>query len=191
MKEWKKEILTVPNLLSLLRLVMIPVYVTLYLNAESFADYALAAAVLALSCLTDMIDGKIARKFNMISKVGIVLDPIADKATQGCVLICFAIEYPLIWILLALFAVKEIFQFTAGLLFYCKGKMMKGALLSGKISTAVLFVSLIALILLHDQLSPVCVYIVAAVDAVFLLISFVNYLIAYARQIPLIRDLHE
>ena len=81
-KDWKKELLTIPNLLSLFRLVLIPVYVVIYLNAKTTEDYYLAAGILAVSCLTDLIDGKIARHFNMISNVGKILDPFADKVTQ-------------------------------------------------------------------------------------------------------------
>ena len=91
-KDWKKEFLTIPNLLSLFRLVLIPVYVTLYLRAESVADYFIAAGVLAVSCLTDLIDGKIARPFNMISNTGKILDPLADKATQFTLIVCLLIR---------------------------------------------------------------------------------------------------
>ena len=79
LKNWKKEIFTIPNILSLLRLLLIPLYVTIYLNATSAEHYYLSAGILAVSCLTDLIDGKIARHFNMISNVGKILDPIADK----------------------------------------------------------------------------------------------------------------
>ena len=65
-KDWKKELFTIPNLLSLFRLALIPVYVIIYLNASDYRDYFIAAAILAVSCLTDLIDGKIARHFNMI-----------------------------------------------------------------------------------------------------------------------------
>ena len=78
-KNWKTEILTIPNLLSLFRLALIPVYISIYLGARSNSDYFLAASILAVSCLTDMIDGKIARHFNMITNLGKLLDPIADK----------------------------------------------------------------------------------------------------------------
>ena len=78
-KDWRKEIFTVPNLLSLFRLVLIPIYVAIYLNAQSSADYYLAASILAVSCLTDMIDGKIARKYNLITDFGKFMDPVADK----------------------------------------------------------------------------------------------------------------
>ena len=59
-REWKKDLFTIPNMLSLFRLLLIPVYVAIYLKATVFSDYALAAGILAVSCLTDLIDGKIA-----------------------------------------------------------------------------------------------------------------------------------
>ena len=75
-KDWRSSVFTIPNLLSLFRLLLIPVYVTIYLNAESAADYYLAGGILALSCLTDLIDGQIARRFNMISDLGKILTKI-------------------------------------------------------------------------------------------------------------------
>ena len=91
-KDWKKEIFTIPNLLSLFRLVLIPVYITIYLNAKEAMDYYLAGGILAVSCLTDMIDGKIARHFNMITSFGKFLDPVADKATQFTLILCLALK---------------------------------------------------------------------------------------------------
>ena len=96
-KDWKKEIFTIPNLLSLFRWVLIPVYVAIYLNAENDADYYLAAGILTVSCLTDLIDGKIARHFNMISTFGKFLDPLADKATQFTLIICLSVKYRVLW----------------------------------------------------------------------------------------------
>ena len=81
-KNWKKDIFTIPNMLSVFRLLLIPVYVAIYLNAQTLTDHLVAGSILAVSCLTDMIDGKIARHFNMISTTGKVLDPLADKLTQ-------------------------------------------------------------------------------------------------------------
>ena len=87
---WKKEILTVPNLLSLFRLALIPVYISAYLRAQTGQDHALAAGILAVSCLTDLLDGIIARRFHMISHVGKVLDPLADKLTQLALFLCLS-----------------------------------------------------------------------------------------------------
>ena len=142
-KDWKKEIFTIPNMLSLFRLVLIPIYVAIYLNAENAADYYIAAGILAVSCLTDLIDGKIARHFNMISSLGKFLDPLADKATQFTLIMCLVVKYSVLWYLVGIFVIKESFQLIAGGIILRKGKMLKGALYSGKICTTILFVSLI------------------------------------------------
>ena len=177
-KDWKKEIFTIPNLLSLFRLLLIPVYVVIYLNAESNSDYFLSAAILAVSCLTDVIDGKIARHFNMISNFGKGLDPLADKATQFALILCLAMKYPVLWWMVGLFVVKELFQTIAMFVFLHKGLMLNGALLSGKICTTILFVSLIVMVLIPN-LSITAVNWITNVDIVFLLIAFADYLRAY------------
>lgn len=177
-KDWKKEIFTIPNLLSMFRLVLIPVYIAIYLNAENAADYYLAAGILAVSCLTDMIDGKIARHFNLISSVGKILDPLADKATQFTLIICLNIKYNFLLYLVILFVLKESFQLIAGGINLRKGRMLKGALISGKVCTTILFVSLIILVMLPN-LSADVVKIIAFIDAIFMLIAFAEYVIAY------------
>ena len=189
MKDWKKEIFTIPNLLSLFRLVLIPVYVVIYLNAESTKDYALSAGILAVSCLTDMIDGKIARHFNMGSTVGQLLDPVADKATQFTLIICIAMEFPVLWNLSGLFVVKEGFQLIAMLINYRRGKMLRGALMTGKICTTVLFVSLILMVFLQTKMTDQIVSIITVVDATFMLIAFVHYAFTYFNKTPMIKDI--
>jgi len=180
-KDWKKEIFTIPNLLSLFRLLLIPLYVTIYLNARKNADYYLSAAILAVSCLTDLIDGQIARRCNMISTVGKVLDPFADKITQFTLVICLSIKYPILWTLIILIFVKEIFQLIAGIVRFKKGRMLKGAQITGKICTTVLFVSLIILVMM-PEISYKFVQWITLIDAVFLLIAFADYIIVYIRK---------
>ena len=178
MKDWRKEVFTIPNLLSLFRLLLIPVYVMIYLRAQDNTDYYLAAGILAVSCLTDLIDGKIARHFNMISSLGKLLDPIADKATQFALIMCFTVKYRILWYLLGLFILKEGFQLIACGVSYHKGKVLKGALLSGKICTTVLFISLILMVMmpgLHER----AVEIIALIDGIFMLAAFFDYVIAY------------
>ena len=177
-KDWKKEIFTIPNLLSLFRLVLIPVYVAIYLNAENNADYYLAAGILTVSCLTDLIDGKIARHFNMISSLGKILDPLADKATQFTLIICLTVKYNVLRYLVALFVLKESFQLIAGSLRLRKKKMLKGALISGKVCTTILFISLILMVML-PSLSNNVVTVIAIVDAAFMLVAFAEYVLAY------------
>lgn len=189
-KNWKKEILSIPNLLSLFRLALIPVYVVIYLNAQTPAHYYLAGGILAVSCLTDMIDGKIARKFDMITKLGIFLDPVADKATQFTLTICLAIKYPILWNLAGFFVLKEGFQLIAGFVMFHKGKMLKGALLPGKICTTVLFVSLIILVMNPDA-SKEFVNWVTYVDSAFMAVSLLSYILAYFGKNKKFQDISE
>lgn len=187
-KDWKKEIFTIPNLLSMFRLVLIPVYVIIYLNADTKEDYLLAAVILAVSCLTDLADGKIARHFNMISNVGKVLDPIADKATQLALIVCLAVHYPLLWIVIGLFVLKEGFQLIAGLVTLRKGRMLDGALMSGKVCTTILFISLIVMVLI-PELPQTVVNVIVIVDSIFMVIAFVDYARVYVTNGVKIKDI--
>lgn len=190
-KDWKKDLFTIPNLLSLFRLVLIPVYIVIYLRADSVGDYYyyIAAGILAVSCLTDLIDGKIARHFNMISNVGKILDPLADKATQFTLIVCLTIKHPVLLILVALFVVKESFQLIAGFIILRKGKMLSGALLSGKICTTVLFISLI-LMVMFPHMKESTIQILTVINSVFMLISFVGYARIYYTQSPMIQEIN-
>lgn len=187
-RNWKKEILTIPNILSIFRIALIPVYLHIYLHADSAQDYTLAAVILAVSCLTDMVDGKIARKFNMVTNLGKVLDPIADKLTQLALMICLSKEHESIRLLLALFLVKEFFQFFAMVFNLRRGKALDGALMSGKISTTVLFVSLIIMVLFPD-IGGRAVNAITAVCLFFLMIAFADYIRAYFGKHKKIYDL--
>lgn len=184
-KDWKKDIFTIPNVLSLFRLALIPVYIVIYLNAVETGEswgFFLSAAILAVSCLTDLIDGQIARRFNMMTTLGKFLDPVADKATQFTLIVCLAIRYPVLLYLIGLFVVKESFQLIAGAFKWRKGKILNRALFSGKICTTVLFVSLIFMVLV-PTLSEKTVTIITVVDSVFMIISFVHYVLAYCGKV--------
>lgn len=192
-KNWKKEIFSVPNVLSMIRLALIPLYIAIYLNATSNIHYYISAGILAVSCLTDLIDGQIARHFNMITTVGRVLDPLADKMTQFSLILCLAVRRNLaiLWALIILFVAKELFQLIAGSLILRKGKILSGAVLPGKICTAMLFISLVLMIMLPG-LPDHIIQVICMIDAVFLLVSFVAYILVYAGKINLIQDIeHE
>ena len=189
MNNWKKEILTIPNLLSLFRLGLIPVYVRIYLRAREPVQFYIAGMIMAVSCLTDLVDGKIARHFNMVSTLGKILDPLADKITQLSLTICLSLKYPVLNPVLALFVTKELVQLTLGAIYLYRGKMLDGALMAGKICTTVLFTSLIALVLFPGMPDAV-VKAIAMTDSIFLMISLVHYLIAYIGKTPMVKDLH-
>jgi cardiolipin synthase len=166
-------------------LALIPVYIVIYLNAVKTGDargFFLSAAVLAVSCLTDMLDGMIARHFNMMTTLGKFLDPVADKATQFTLIACLAVRFPVLIYLIALFVLKEGFQLIAGAVKWRKGKILNRALMSGKICTTVLFLSLIFMVLI-PTLSEKTVTIITVVDSVFMIISFVHYILAYCGKV--------
>ena len=140
----KNAILTIPNLISLFRILLIPLIIWLYCGKK---QYAATIAVVAISGVSDIIDGKIARKFNMVSDVGKVLDPIADKLTQVTLVICLTARYPWMWALLALFAVKECLMLLWGYLTLKSTDTINSAKWYGKLSTVVLYAVMMILIL--------------------------------------------
>lgn len=189
-KDWKRELFTIPNLLSFFRLVLVPVYVYIYLHAVTDDQYLIAGSIMALSCITDLIDGKIARHFNMISNVGKVLDPLADKVTQLALILCLSVRYRILYPVLFLFLTKELFQLFVCIYHLHKRKALAGALPAGKLCTTVLFVSLIALVLL-PHLPSTLVDALVLTDALFLTISFISYFLAYYGKDKKLQDLQE
>ena len=186
--DWKKEICTIPNLLSLFRLVLIPVYIYIYMNATKAEHYWIASGILAVSCFTDLVDGKIARKFHMVSSVGKVLDPLADKMTQLTLIICLSMQHKVLRVMLVLFLIKEFFQLFAMLIFLKRGKALDGALFIGKVCTTVLFTSLFLMVLLPDM-SELTTDVITAICCGFLIVSFVEYIRAYCGKNKKIHDL--
>ena len=185
-RQMASKIITVPNILSLVRLVIIPVYAVMYLQADTASDYYAAGALLALSCLTDLFDGFIARRFRQISTLGKLLDPVADKLTQCTMLLCLASTYPILWSLWALFFVKELFQFIATCWHLKHGQMLDGALMAGKVCTNVLFISTILMVLFPGMSSNLRQGLVM-LCALFLLIAFVAYFRAFVGKSKKVR----
>ncbi len=144
----KKDILTIPNALSLFRILLIPLIIWLYVTEEY--RYAAVGAV-ALSGLTDMADGYIARHFHMVSDVGKILDPIADKLTQAALLICLAGRYRVIYWVFALFCLKEILQGLLGLASVHATGEVQSARWYGKVSTGVFYGTVLLLLLIADM----------------------------------------
>ena len=188
-EKWKAEIITVPNLLSLCRIALIPVYLSVYLHAREQRQYLLAGTILAVSCATDLADGIIARKFPMITDLGKILDPLADKLTQFALILSLSARYRGLYPVLCLFLAKELFQCGALLFLARQGKALPGALFSGKLCTTVLFVSLILLVI-FPQIHPREFWVLTLTNTAFLLYSFGSYLWAYFGSRNCLRDLH-
>ena len=104
----KEQVFTIPNALCFLRILIIPLIVWGFFFLDVWYSHYVTAGIILFSALLDVIDGKIARKFNMVTDFGKAIDPIADKLTQVTVATCLAIKYVLMRALVVLFVLKEI-----------------------------------------------------------------------------------
>ncbi len=164
---------TIPNILSLCRIALVPLIVVLYLSDE--LRY-LAGIVLIISAATDVIDGIIARKFNMTTDIGKVLDPFADKLTQATTLICLIVRFPLMILPFLLTVIKECFMAISGLIVVKKKGVVMGANWHGKAATVILYAAMTLHVFWFDMpeaMSDILIYFSAA----FIALSFVLYII--------------
>ena len=164
------NILTIPNILSMLRVAMIPIIARLYFDEEYYG----AVGVMILSGITDIIDGFVARKFNMTSNLGKILDPVADKLTQGLILLCLAVRYPYMLIMFGLMAVKELVLSIVGIMAIKKTQKVKSANWHGKITTFLLYANIIAHIL-WVNIPKALSYSLVGICLVFIILSFCMY----------------
>ena len=177
----KREIFSIPNLMGYFRILLIPLFSWMYCTADSTGDYYAAAVVVGVSGLTDMFDGKIARRFHMITELGKFIDPLADKLTQAALLICLAIRYPLMRAVLVLFVIKEGFMAVMGAMLLPRGKKLDGAMWFGKVCTAVLYAVLFLLLLLPG-IGTTAANVLIGICGAFLLFSFLMYIPVFRRM---------
>lgn len=167
----QSRILTIPNLLSLFRLCLIPVFMWLYCVEK---NYLWTGIVLIISGLTDTVDGIVARKFNMISDLGKVLDPIADKLTQAAMLFCLLTRFPLMIAPLALMVVKEFFMGVTGLMVIQKTGKVFGADWHGKVNTWLLYAMMILHVFWYN-IPDIVSKVLIGICVVMMLVSLVLY----------------
>lgn len=181
MKE--KKWLTIPNLLSVFRILLIPAFVGSYLRLENTDMLALwPLVILAASGITDLFDGMIARAFHQVSDIGKVLDPIADKLTQITVLACLAFRFWdvwMLWALLGVYVVKEICMLIGGvLLLKAPNPEVPQAKWFGKVATFEFYTAML-LLLAFPNLSDSVITMLAFVTAVLAVFSLVMYIIRF------------
>ncbi len=185
-KVCSKKIFTLPNILSMLRIALIPVMAILYF----YEYYIWAAVILVVSAITDVIDGVIARKFNIVTELGKALDPIADKLTQAVVLVCLAINFKQLWLPLGILVIKEVFTGITQVIIYQKIKIVVGADWYGKITTVFLYLLLFTHIIwgFWGGIPPFASWILIGVSIALMISSLVLYAI---RNIKIIKKSKE
>ena len=177
----KEEILTIPNILSMLRILMIASVVILFV----LEYYLVAGIVLIASGVTDVLDGFIARKFNMVSALGKALDPFADKLTQFAVLICLTFFNKWILIPFVILVLRDAFMLLTGLSIFKKTHNTFSARWYGKIATMYTYALMCAMLVFKTQLDelPALLISLIIVDAVLIAFSFVMYAIRNTREL--------
>lgn len=133
---FKGKIVTIPNLLTSIRILLIPVLLWFYLKKD---DMRATVILLAVSGLTDILDGLIARHFHCVSDLGKALDPVADKLTQVAMLFCLLLRFPRMIVLIIVLCVKEIFVASTQLLVIHRTEEVLGADWHGKVTTTLLY----------------------------------------------------
>ena len=172
------QILTIPNILSMFRLVLAIVFWGIGIRKEFPHKQACLVGTLIISGITDFLDGKIARKYNMVSELGKLLDPVADKVTQGVLLLYLVNKYPLIQLTLILFVVKEASMLIVSSKVLELTQKNDGAKWYGKISTAVFYVVMIVLVL-FPQISLKSANCLIGISSFFMALAFIMYMNQY------------
>lgn len=175
-KELKEQAFSIPNLLSYFRLLLIPAFIILYLQEK----FPAALAVLAASGLSDTLDGRIARKYNMVTDLGKFIDPVADKLTQFAMIICVATRFPAMWILLIIHTVKELIMLVFGIYILRKTDTVNSAKWYGKLCTGVIYAVMMVHVIVPNiplAVSNACVVLCAGL----IIMCFVMYSLRYVK----------
>ena len=174
----KKDLLTIPNILTYFRLILVPVFIILYFKLDTFPANLWTIACVAVSALTDVIDGKIARRTGQITDIGKILDPVADKLMEFAMMFCIALRYPLVIILFIVFALKELISLGFSGYLFKHDKNIGGAIWCGKLCTVILYAVLIIFLIFPD-ISMTFEIIMILVSLAAMILAFVIYIHAY------------
>lgn len=168
--------MNIPNILTTIRFLLIPVFVIIfYSSLENNVLYA--SLVFALAGVTDVLDGYIARAYNMVTKWGVAMDPLADKLMQLTVIICFTSKsYLPIWVI-AVVGIKELLMIIGALFLYWRvDKTVIPANKFGKIATIAFYVAILSIAFnLPDTIN----FLLVLVAVVLTLTAFINYLLGF------------
>lgn len=175
-RQIRAEAFSIPNILSYFRLLLIPLFIVLYVQE----DFTEALITLAASGLSDILDGRIARKYDMVTDLGKVLDPVADKLTQCAMMICVAMRYPAMWWLLGLHVVKEAVMLIMGWYVLKRTDTVNSAIWVGKLCTGVIYAVMMLHVILPHLPQPVSVG-CTIVCAGLIVLSLIVYTARYVK----------
>ena len=169
-----KDYFNIPNLLSYIRLIMLPVFLYMYRSASETSDYARAFVLLAVAMLTDALDGFIARRFNMVTQWGKIIDPVADKLLQFILALALVGNYPQMWLFVIVFMIKEIYMIIMNFWLVRYDPEIVRARPFGKVVTVLIDVT-VGLLLIFTKVPSTYVWIIAAVLSIAAVYVGVRY----------------
>ena len=164
--------MNLPNALSILRLVMVPAFVGVFFSDIPHA-HQFAGLIFLLAAITDMLDGRIARKYNQITRLGRILDPLADKLMTAAALVCIIIAKIIpLWIFIV-FAVKEILMGIGSIVLYKHIDDVPPSNIVGKASTVVFFTACLVMMLFEIPRTAATIVMTCALTLT--LVAFTGY----------------
>lgn len=138
--------MSIPNMISIFRILLIPLFVYVFVNGSGDSRILYPIVIFVISGLSDMADGYIARTYHMETRLGAVLDPLADKLMLITALVCFAVyDYIPYW-LVGMVIFKELFMIGGGILAYREG-IVNPANRWGKLATVLFHVSIVTFLI--------------------------------------------
>ncbi len=172
--------MNIPNLLSIFRMCLVPVFIIAFFSGTENA-HIYAAIIYGIAGITDVLDGIIARKFNLITRLGKILDPLADKMMTITVFVCITIDGLIPWWSIALIFAKDFLLVLGGFKLYREISVVFQSNILGKMATVFLVTGGV-LILLFENLIPDIFKTVFAYIAVFIsFLAFFSYLYQYCK----------
>ena len=178
----RKEICTVPNLLSTLRLCLAIVFLGIFERYGVREYRGVLVLLMFAAAATDVLDGRIARSFDSVSRVGRVLDPVADKVMQGVMLACLVPRFPLAKLILILFVIKECYMTVAGWKVLMETRETIEVQWHGRLNTAVTYVVVLLLLTWPGLPYSTCNVLIGAC-AVCMMISFYMYAVQFREML--------
>ncbi len=169
----KDDIFNISNILSIFRIILVPLWVYSYFKSP---NHMMPVIILFISGISDFLDGYLARKYNLITDIGKLLDPVADKFTQLSVSLVLCIDFPIfIWAVI-LFVLKDGFLLISGFFMHKKkNRMMDGAKWYGKALT-VLFYLVVGFLLVFRNININTINSIVTVFEVSIFIVFILYI---------------
>ena len=167
--------MTIPNVLSLFRIFLVPLFLIVYLTGHEQPYFLISALILLISGITDVLDGFIARKFKMTSELGKVLDPFADKLTQIAILAALVIKHPKLIFVVAIYFAKELAMLIGGLIILKNKIPMASSKWFGKIGTLLFYVATLVIVAFPSLLTEDGILMVIGGVTLYMLFTLVMY----------------